>query len=71
MSLDSQIQEILMRSTPINDNTPRLQDGCKNINNTLTGINIVGDNNIIISSGIFSIVTIFMLACAFISLFGH
>ena len=54
MNTDAQIREILARSFPVNDNchkTTQVTDDCKAATNS--GIYVVGNNNIVISSGLF------------------
>ena len=53
MNIDAQIRDILSRSYPVNDNdkTP-LNNGKTQDSPTDIGIYVVGNNNIIISSGL-------------------
>ncbi len=62
MNIDAQIQEILLRSSPANDNNNPNRDGCilkeKQSN---SGISVIGNNNVIIGSGVFSVVMLLII----------
>ncbi len=68
MDIDAEIRDILMRSTPVNDNSaPTLpivpQSAVHN-----WGVNIVGNRNVVVNSGILQILAIFSLFAYYISL---
>lgn len=61
-NIDDKIREILSRNFPVNDNNkkdiptdPRLSD--------MSGISIVGDNNIVIDTGSFGLIAILAGIC--------
>lgn len=70
MDIDARIQEILLRSSPVNDNNTQNYDTCNpNLKTTNSGINIVGNNNIIISSSVLTSIIISLVFFTFLSCF--
>lgn len=66
MDIDTQIREILSRNFPVNDNNAKTSLGCKNNKTPVNSlIYIVGNDNIIISSGLLiaATMTFFMSLC--------
>jgi hypothetical protein len=70
MNIDAEIQEILLRSSPVNDNDTQNQSKCNpNIAQTNSGINIVGNNNIIVASSLFTSMVLAIVFLTYISYF--
>lgn len=66
MNIDAQIREILSRGHPVNDNNTPEQQSCRTQSIPVNdGIYVVGNNNIIISSGLLvtTIMTFFLSIC--------
>lgn len=68
MDIDAEIRDILMKSTPVNDNSAKTiplipQSAVHN-----WGVNIVGNQNIVVNAGILQIFAIFSLFAYYISL---
>ena len=68
MSIDEQIRDILMRSTPVNDNVhkslqtnPAAQAACN------FGINIVGNKNVVINTGLLHLI---LLSCTVVAYYA-
>ena len=60
--LDAQIQEILLRSSPVNDNKlPGAVDDKNNISHPLNEISVVGNNNIIIDTSLWTLLLLSLL----------
>lgn len=71
MNIDAQIRDILSRNHPVNDNNTPDSQSCKTQTTPVNdGIYIVGNNNIIISSGLLvaAMMTFFLSICL---LFPH
>lgn len=61
MSIDEQIRDILMKSTPVNDNmhkSPQTNPAAQTAGNF--GINIVGNKNVVINTGLLQLI---LLSC--------
>ena len=52
MNIDAKIQEILLRSSPCNDNAVKNITHPTNSYRSISNISIVGNNNVIVSSGL-------------------
>ena len=66
MNIDAQIRDILSRNYPVNDNNTPDSQSCKSLTIPVNkGIYVVGNNNIIISSGLLvtTIMTFFLSIC--------
>lgn len=73
MNIDKQIQEILQRSLPVNDNcttediqSSKVRTPAKKTDSLSKSINIVGNQNIIIATNSISMLLLVLLFCAFL-----
>lgn len=68
MNIDAEIRDILMRSTPVNDNSANALPVIPRSAVHNWGVNIVGNQNVVVNSGILQIFAIFSLFAYYISL---
>ena len=68
MDIDAEIRYILMRSTPVNDNSANALPVIPQSAVHNWGVNIVGNQNVVVNSGILQIFAIFSLFAYYISL---
>lgn len=54
MDIDAQIRDILMKSTPVNDNFSKQHDDSPTASHNW-GISVVGNQNVIINAGLFQL----------------
>ena len=68
MDIDAEIRDILMKSTPVNDNSAKAMHVNPQSIPYNWGVNIVGNQNIVVNTGIFQLLGLFSLFAYYISL---
>ncbi len=69
MDIDAEIRDILMKSTPVNDNSAKTMPIIPQPPAHNWGVNIVGNQNIVVSTGTFQLFALFCLFAYYISLY--
>lgn len=68
MDIDAEIRDILMKSTPVNDNSAKTMPVNPQSTPYNWGVNIVGNQNIVVNTGVFQLLGLFSLFAYYISL---
>ena len=71
MNIDAQIQEILLRSTPCNDNGFKPIANPESSSRSISHISVVGNHNVVVTSGLWAVYLLFGMMYTWLLLANH